>query len=938
MIKSVKRIALVLAAIFAVTALHAQQMMELPVDTMVRTGKLDNGLTYYIRHNETTKGQADFYIAQKVGSILEEDNQRGLAHFLEHMCFNGTKNFPGNSLIDWLESKGIKFGYNLNAYTGIDETVYYISNAPVATTAVQDSVLLILHDWADDLLLDPEEIDKERGVIHEEWRQSMVGQMRILENLLPKMYPGSKYGYRLPIGTMEVVDNFPPQALRDYYEAWYRPDQQGIIVVGDIDVDYIEGKIKELFSPIKMPANAKERAYEPVADTEGTIFAIGSDPEQNVAVAQMFFKTDAFPREMKNSAQYLLTRYMIDVLEIMLDERFNDIMAKPDAPFAQAGVQYGEYLVAKTKDALALVMVPKGNETLAGFEAAYRELLRAARGGFTESEYERARAEYLSRLEKAYNGRDKRQNSALVNECLENFTDGEPLISIDDQYSMMNKLAAQVPVQYVNMILPELVKADNRVLLMLAPQKDDFTVPSEADFAAVIEKVDGEEIAAHVDEVKTEPFIAQLPAPGKIVSVSDDAKWGTKVFTLSNGVKVVVKHTDFKKDDIRFAALALGGTSTIGDDQADNLIFLPVAASRPTLGTYTSADLEKYLKGKQASVSSEYGLYSRMLEGGSSVKDLPTLMEMIYMYFNGVSLDADEYAATQNMVASVLANQEVDPQYIFKRDLMKSIYDSPVNSPLTSEGVKNADRAAIEQIMRDGLANAADYTFYFVGDVDADAIKPLLEQYIATLPADAAKATKAYVPNLSRELKKGSGTDVYTTKMETPQTWCAVMVSGKMPFTAKNEALASIMGQILSNRLLKKIREEMGAVYSINAVSRMTRTGDNNVVLQIPFPMKPEMKNQVLEEIYNMTHDMADNIADDELNPIKEYMVKKAVENKELNSAWLDELTDYQVNGVDTFNGDVEVLNSITTQDVKNFAKDFLDQNNYRVVILDPEN
>uniref|UniRef100_UPI002659F7FD M16 family metallopeptidase n=1 Tax=uncultured Muribaculum sp. TaxID=1918613 RepID=UPI002659F7FD len=278
-----------------------QQMPPIPVDDQVRIGKLDNGLTYYIRHNEYPKGQADFYIAQKVGSILEEDNQRGLAHFLEHMCFNGTKNFPGNEIVSWLESVGVKFGQNLNARTDVDETIYNISKVPTARESVQDSCLLILHDWADGLLLEDAEIDKERGVIHEEWRQSNVGQMRILERVLPDLYPTTKYGHRLPIGTMEVVDNFPPKALRDYYEAWYRPDQQAVIVVGDIDVDRIENKIKEMFSSIEMPADAKPRTYEPVPDHKGTLYGIGSDPEQESLMGEIMFLSDPLPKEQKNS-------------------------------------------------------------------------------------------------------------------------------------------------------------------------------------------------------------------------------------------------------------------------------------------------------------------------------------------------------------------------------------------------------------------------------------------------------------------------------------------------------------------------------------------------------------------------------------------------------------------------------------------------------------
>ena len=388
---------MMIALMLLPAAAVAQQMPAMGLDPETRIGKLPNGLTYYIRHNEYPKGQADFYIAQKVGSILEEDNQRGLAHFLEHMCFNGTTHFPGKDLINYLESIGVKFGANLNAATGMEQTIYNITNVPTARTGAQDSCLLILHDWANDLLLEPAEIDAERKVIHEEWRRSMTGEMRILEKLLPVIYPNSRYGVRLPIGTMEVVDNFPYQALRDYYETWYRPDQQGIIVVGDIDVDRIEGKIKELFSDIEMPENPKVRTTFPIDDNKGTIYAIGHDPEQTRSIVQLMIKTDPMPREMRNTMAFYVQNYITRMISMMYGTRLDEISSKPDAPFAAAGIYYGNFFWADTKDAISVGVIPKKTEEMPqALAAAYRELLRGSRNGFTVTEFERAKAEYLS--------------------------------------------------------------------------------------------------------------------------------------------------------------------------------------------------------------------------------------------------------------------------------------------------------------------------------------------------------------------------------------------------------------------------------------------------------------------------------------------------------------------------------------------------------------
>ncbi len=771
------------------TMAQAQQMPSLPVDTAVRIGKLPNGLTYYIRHNETPKGQASFYIAQKVGSILEEDDQRGLAHFLEHMCFNGTKNFPGNEVVSWCESVGIKFGQNLNAYTSIDETVYNISNAPVARESVQDSCLLILHDWANDLLLEDEEIDKERGVIHQEWRRSMVGQMRILENLLPKIYPNSRYGYRLPIGTMEVVDNFPYKALRDYYEDWYRPDQQGIIVIGDIDVDRIEKKIIEIFSEIEMPTNPKERVYYPVEDTPGTIYAIGRDKEQSNAIIELMFKTEAFPDTLKGTLAYFMQDYMISMMTSMLNSRFNDMTAKPDAPFAMAGASYGEFFVAKTKDAFSVSGIAKGNDIKPVLEAIYREVLRAQRGGFTASEYERARSEYLSRLETLYKDRANRESDRYAQEYVRHFIDNEPIPGIEYEYQTMNLLANQIPVEYINMLLPELITADNRVVLALLPEKDDFLFPTEEELAAVMTTVDGETIEAYVDEVNTDPLIAELPAPGKIIAESHNDTWDATEWTLSNGAKVIVKKTDFKDDEVLFNAIALGGTSVYPDDKANDLIFMPVALSQYGLGTYTNSDFVKYMAGKQASVSVDLSDYYRELNGSSTPKDLGTMMEIIYMMFTGLNLTEDEFAAMQSMYAGYLQNQEANPQFIWSKTLSGALYKSPKNQMLSVDIIKAANRQEILDISHQMLSNAADFTFIFIGNVDVDSLRPMVEQYIATIPGDAATRVSTIKRDATLDITPGQGKDEFTAVMETPQTYVAIRNFGVLPYDIKNQKL-----------------------------------------------------------------------------------------------------------------------------------------------------
>lgn len=937
--KLIKSGLMLMAALFMTagqaTAQAPGEMPQLPVDSAVRVGTLPNGLTYYIRHNETPKGQADFYIAQKVGSILEEENQRGLAHFLEHMCFNGTENFPGKGIINWLESVGVKFGYNLNAYTSVDETVYNISAVPVARKSVQDSCLLILHDWACALTLDPAEIDAERGVIHEEWRRTNVGTMRILEQLLPEVYPGNKYGVRLPIGTMEVVDNFPPQAIIDYYHTWYRPDQQGIIVVGDIDPDYIEAKIKEIFTPIKMPENAKERYYVEVEDTPGTIVAVGKDAEQAAPVAMLCFKFDhPVPREARNTQMYYAVKYMTDMISAMLNARLSDIANKPDAPFAQASVDINDFFLSKTKAAVMVEIVGKGKDITPAIQAVYRELQRALQGGFTEGEYERATAELRSRYQQMYDSRNNTPSESYSREYVRSFVDNEPIPGIEFEKQIMDVLSYNIPLQAINQMFPELVTEDNRVVIVMMPDAEGYVIPADADITTAIEAVDGEEIEPYRDEVKTEPLIPALPAPGKITSEQHLDTWDATELTLGNGIKVVVKPTDFKDNEIIMVARAKGGLSTVSDDMAASVIFLPYSMGNHGLGDYTNSDLKKYLQGKQVSVDLDFDSYDRTMQGKSTIQDLPTLMEMIYAYFTEFNITADEFTAAQNMMTAALGNQESTPDFQFAKLVFSTLYSSPAKQMISVDAISKADREATLSIVKDMLANPADYTFFFVGNIDMATFKPLVEQYIATLPVGGKSVEYAYNPAV--EVAEGPKTVNQSMAMQTPQTWVCYTIDGEIPYTAENRAMSSMIAQIMSKRLLNKVREEMGATYSISAVGQLDRFDRNNFIVQIPFPMKPEMQDQVFAAIEEIFNAMTTDITDEELNPVKEFMVKEAAENLEENSAWAGAMSAVTLNGVQTFLNEAEVVNSITTADLMKFWKSVLDLNSRQTVILEP--
>ena len=936
--RRIMRLAFVAIAGFACmpAVVRAQQMPPVPVDKEVRIGKLDNGLTYYIRHNEYPKNQVDFYIAQKVGSILEEDDQRGLAHFLEHMCFNGTKNFPGNSMVKWLESVGVKFGYNLNAYTSIDETVYRISSVPTERIGVQDSCLMILSDWADGLLLNGKDIDEERAVIHEEWRSQLPPNMRILEKLLPELYPDSRYGHRLPIGTMEVVDHFPHQALRDYYEKWYRPDLQGIVVVGDIDVDRIEGKIKELFSKIEKPVNPAERVYYPVADNEKPIVAFGSDKEQDKYVAQIMFKYDALPDSLKGTMADVTTAYLLDMAQMMLQIRLNELGQKADAPFAAASAFYGEFIMAKTKQAFQFAMLPKGNSFDEGLKAVYREALRVKRGGFTATEYARCRTEYLSQLEKAYNNRNQQENKTLAESYVRNFIDKKPIPGIETEYQMMSMIVNQIPVEAVNQVFSQIVSDKNLVVLGMMPAREGESCPKDEDILALLSQVEAENIAPYVDNVKDEPLVSELPAAGKVVKENMLSDFGAKEWILSNGAKVILKKTDFKADEINMMAVAKGGTSVYGNDKAADLMFMPAVLEQHGLGSFTNSELTKLMAGKQVSLKVSLDDYVRRLSGNTTPKDLKTYMEMIYMTFTGLTVTPDEFTAMQNLYKGVIQNQAQNPNFVFQKKVQEFLYSSPNKQVFGVSDIEKANREDILSIIREQLANAAEFTFVFSGNFDEAELKALVEQYIATLPSVKGKKQELK-HNPAVEIKSGNEEKEFSLKMEVPQGSAAVIISGKMPYSFKNRLMASMSAQIISARLLSEVREKEGAVYSIYTQGSQDRLSEVSVVYQTIFQVKPEKKDRALEIIRSEFEKLAKETPVEELDKVKEFMVKQITGDEQTNSYWCSMMAGNELLPSEVCVKAEQVIQSITPKEISGYVNEVMKQNNYRVLVMMPE-
>ena len=909
----------------AALASAQQQMPPVPVDPNVRIGKLDNGLTYYIRHNELPDNQADFYIAQKVGSILEDDNQRGLAHFLEHMCFNGTTNFPGNLLREYLEKNGVKFGANLNAYTSIDETVYNITNVPVREGLV-DSCLLILHDWANDLTLDPEEIDKERGVIHEEWRTSMGAMMRMYEKVFPVIYKDSKYAYRLPIGTMEVVDNFPYQALRDYYEKWYRPDQQGIIVVGDIDVDQVEQKIKTLFSPIEMPANAAKREYFPVPDNEEPIIAIAKDKEQPVPVIYLFHKHDAIPNDQKGNMGYLMVGYMKSMIENMLNARLNELTQQADPPFIQAAAGDGDFLLAKTKSAFIGLAVAKEDGILTSTETLMEEIERVRRFGFTASEYARAKADYLRMLEVAYNERDKQKTDAYVQKYVRHFIDNEPIPGIENEYAIMSQIAPNIPVEAVNEFMKQLIKENNIVLSVFCPEKDGMKYPTEAELKGIIDKVRAEKLEPYVDKVSNEPLMKEKPQGGKVAS-TEQGQFGSTILTLSNGVRVIVKPTDFKADEIRMRAYSPGGNSLFKDSDVLQFAMLDDIVSVGGLGNFSSVDLDKVLAGKVASANAYVGTLTEGLSGSCSPKDLETMFQLTYLRFTAPRMDQEAYTSFIQRNKAALSNQEANPMSAFSDTLRVALYNNhPRAIDLQAEMLDKIDYNKVMALYKDRFADASDFTFILVGNIDLATATPLIEQYLGGLPA--IKRQESF-RDPDMDIRTGLYDNNFTRAMETPKSSVILVSSGKCPYTQKNNILMSMTDQLLDILYTQTVREEAGGTYGVICQGSLSKYPDEEGVMQIYFDTDPARRADMVRLIKKGINDfIAQGPKEENLDKVKEYMLKTYQENQKENGYWTSMLQEYYWDGLDMNTGYEDTVKSITVADLKAFAKAFFGQNN----------
>ena len=934
-----KKLLLNIALLCAAMTITAQEAPEkMPMDPEVRYGKLDNGLTYYIRHNEQPKQRCEFHIAQRVGAILEEDHQNGLAHFLEHMAFNGTEHFEGKGIINYFESIGVNFGGNINAYTSIDETVYRLSDVPTYREGIIDSALLVMHDWSCGLSLLDEEIDAERGVILEEWRTGRTAARRMWKEMQAKMYPGSQYAKRDVIGDTAVINNFAYQALRDYYHKWYGPDNQAIIVVGDIDVDQIEEKIKALWAEVPRRANFGERPIYTVNHNDTPLIAIVTDPEAQGTRITLEYKFDQLPDQYRNTAmEYTLSLVRQQVCD-MLNNRFSELALDPEASFIGAGCFYGE--AVKKMDAFYAVMIPKeGRET-----EAYNDLLfqleKMHRYGFTNAELERVKAEKISAMEQLYKERNNVKNITHAQECIRHFEDGEPMPGIQWEYDYMNAILPLLPLESVNEVAKALIHP-NPTVAISAPEKEGVNLPSDEHILASIAAMPELAIEAPEEEELDTELVKKAPRKGKIKSSKYNEDSQSSEWMLSNGIKVIFHPTEFKADEILMRAFSKGGYSQVMTLDLPSAYMATSIVELSGIGRFNATQLEKALTGKTVSVSPEINENTENIGGSSSVKDFETMLQLTYLYFTAPRRDEKAYETLLALMRTQLANRDLNPKTAFSDSIqmMSSNHsDRTVIADMKMLEKVNLDKALA--IYKARFANPADFTFIFVGNIDPnDAnVKALICQWLGGLKTH--KCIKEEVIDRHVRVAPGIQKNYFSRPMETTTASNRIQyTSYDMPYTMANDLNMEIIGRILSTRYLESIREREGGSYGVGTYGYMAPLPTPRAGLIMQFDTDPKKQARLMEIIHEEIQTIVENgpLASD-LQKEKESMLKDFQEDLEKNTFWRSTLYMYYMYGINEVRDYKAAVEAITAETVQATLKELLKAGNMFEVVMFPEN
>ena len=907
------------------------QTSKIPVDTSVTIGILPNGLKYYIQYNKKPEKRAELRLAVNAGSVLEDDNQKGLAHFCEHMAFNGSTHFKKNELVDYLESVGVKFGPELNAYTSFDQTVYMLQ-VPTDKADILEKGFTVLEDWAHGLAFDSVEIDKERGVITEEWRLGRGAQQRMRDKQFPILFRNSKYADRLPIGDVNIVQNCAHSVLQKFYKDWYRPELMCVVAVGDFDKAVIEKYIKDHFGGIPAAVSPRERVYSPVPPHDETLFAIAKDKEAQYSSVAIFAMRPVEKTITMNDFKKLIIQ---NLFESMLNARLQELTQQADPPFLFGYA--GKMGFVRTSEAVVLQAVVKDGGLERGLDAILREGEKVRQFGFTQTELDRHKESIIRGLEKAVAEKDKTESSHLIGQYVNNFLEDEPIPGIDNEYAIYKKYLPDITLADVNALSAELMEKTNRVILVNSPEKEGLAVPTEKELTAVMDKVQSEKITAYEDKVNQQPLVSELPKPGKVVEEKKNDKLAYAEWKLSNGVKVIVKQTDFKNDEIMFTALAPGGSSLCEDKDAVSAGFSDDLTEESGIGNFTLVELQKALANKIVSVRPGFDFNSESLTGSCSPKDVETMFQLIYLNFTNPRFDSTAYASYMVKVRSWLKNRVNDPQAAFSDTITGVLHNYHFRMrPYTMALVDEVDLKAAEKFFKERFADASGFTFIFSGNIDIAAFKGLVEQYLGGLPALNRHDTwrDLHVTNptgiVERKVYKG---------ME-PKSSVSIMFNNDFTWDRHEEYIFNSLIEVLDIRLREVIREDKGGTYGVHVGKFVTKIPTGRCRISVNFGCKPERVDELVSTAFAVLDSMkkfgptAETVA-----KVKETQKRSREVSLKTNGFWVSQITSHLWYGEDP---DLmlkfgEWNNALSADEVKAAANKYLDEKNYVKVVLYPE-
>jgi zinc protease len=905
---------------------------ELPVDPKVTIGKLDNGFTYYIRENHKPEKRVELRLAVNAGSILEDDDQLGLAHFVEHMCFNGTKHFEKNELVEYLQSIGMRFGPEINAYTSFDETVYMLT-IPSDSSHLVDQGFLVMEDWAHYVTMEDEEIDKERGVIIEEWRLGQGPWQRMRDEFLPVLLKDSHYADRLPIGKKEIIENCDYETLRRFYHDWYRPDLMALIVVGDIDAEIVEQKIIDHFSELSAPENSKERKEYDVPDQAGTLVNVSTDVEAPASVVRVFYKEDA--KEFITYADYLeLLRY--SYFTGMLNRRLVELTEDEDPPFIGANFQYGSF-AARSKSALQGYALVGERGIERGLEALLTENERVSRFGFTQGEFDRFKMDLLKRYQNIYNERDKTESNQLADEYIRNYLEDEPIPGIEFEYEFVKSNIDNITLEEINSLAQDLISDDNRVIIVNAPEKEDLSIPGEEEILAVAAAVSNMELEPYEDNISGTELMTEIPAPGEIVKLDILAELGALDLTLSNGARVILKPTDFKNDEVLFTAFSLGGHSVYPDSDHFTALNTDGIIKESGVSKFSNTDIKKILAGKTVYVAPSIGYETESIMGQTKTSDIESMLQLIYLNFTDPRVDEAAFNSYISKRKDLYQNLIKEPRnYFYDQYYRIRAQNHPrgdyIPKPEDWDGI-DYNRAI--EIYKDRFSDAGNFTFLFVGAFSIDSIKPMIEQYIASLPTIDREET--YVDLGIRPPAAMEIHNVY--KGNDPKSMAIIYFEQEAPWNKRDAFFVKELGEILGFIYIEKLREEMSGVYTVRANSSLDKIPYEHSSLQILIPCSPENVDSLVDvAIGELITIQKSGVEEKEIIKARETRRRQLETNSETNNFWLNAiqstiLTDGNLDSVT----DEELIEQITSKEIQRVANEYFNSGKYLLVVLYPE-